>query len=198
MEKLKELGVRNRRTGEPFTRQALYNNLKKKIYIGVLTLGKETRPATQFEPQVPKADWDKAQSILHSRDFQRETRGKDKAYKSPIARLGKCHYCGCQIVTESAKKGKYIYLRCSNGKRFTDADYYQNKFGQKYCLQPYNSEQKVMDAIDEKVSKLFLDENLMVWLEAELKELKFKDEDNKQKRIKVDQRQSSYPNNNNG
>ncbi len=185
VERLKELGIRNRRTDKPFTRQTLYKNLTKKIYIGLITLGKKSKPATQFKSQIPKADWDKAQSILHNRDFQSNTRGKIKSYKSPLTKLGRCHYCGCQIVTDSAKKGAYVYLRCSNGKMFTDADYYKKKFGQKYCPQPYNSEQKVMEAIDEQVSKLFLDESIMVWLEAELKQIKSKDVNIKEKRIKA-------------
>ena len=96
--------------------------------IGLINFGNKTTPSTQFEAQVPKSDWDKVQASLQSRDRQRETRGKVKAYKSPIATLGKCHFCGCQIVTEQAKKGKYIYLRCSNGKKFSDADFYQKKF----------------------------------------------------------------------
>ena len=185
VEKFKEMGVRNRRTGEPFTRQALYNNLKKTIYIGLITLGKRSTPSTQFEPQVPKADWDKVQATLKSRDFQKDTRGMGKPYKSPIAKLGRCHFCGKQIVTQAPKKGAYIYLRCSNGKIFTEPDYYEKRFGSKYCPQPHHPEDEVMEFIDEQVSKLFLDDSLMVWLEAELKQVKFKGVDIKEKRIKA-------------
>jgi predicted RNase H-like nuclease (RuvC/YqgF family) len=110
-------------------------------------------------------------------DLKKETRGKGARYKSPLARIMRCQFCGLKIQTdqEPKKKKTYTYIRCSSGKNQTEPDYYlrEQKRGSKYCMTGYHIEELVMEAIDEEV---------LAWLEHELKELKSTDENRKQKR----------------
>ena len=57
------------------------------------------------------------------------------------------------------------------------------RYGPKNCIQPYNSENGVIEAIDALINKLWIDETILVWLEQELKALKEHDEQIAKKRI---------------
>lgn len=93
---------------------------------------------------------------MKGRDTQRDLRAgnAEQKYKSPFAGLCRCHYCGMGIVSDvtvkkykSGKSQQFVYLRCTSGKRAKDPDFYQNSFGKKYCIQPYNNEAKVIEEI---------------------------------------------------
>ena len=174
---LRRKGIVNRNTNMPFTTRGLHFMLRNPTYIGYIhRLGKLAKSA-QINPQVDQADWDKVQHHLSYRNVKRDL-DTSKSYNSPIAGLMKCHFCGCSIVTDrTIKQNKtYVYLRCSNGKKTKEPDFYLKRYGQKNCVQPYNSEEGVIEAIDELINTLWIDETILVWLEQELKALKEHDD----------------------
>ncbi len=179
VERAEGLGLKDRKTGKPFTKDKLHSILDNSLHMGYVRKEGKLSKWTQIEkPVVSESEWKKVHEILSRRDVKKETRGDGKSYRSPLARIMRCQFCGCKIVTDPKPAKNVNYIRCSSGKNQKDPDFYirEQKKGSKYCMTGYHREELVMDAIDNEVSKLWLNEEILIWLEQELKELKSVDE----------------------
>jgi len=157
--------------------------LKNVGYLGYIHRHGKPTKSVQFEGFIDEDTFYKVQDILKSRDQQSETRSgkKPTKYKSPFSsnKKFKCHYCSCGIVTDvknkklaSGEHKQFVYLRCTNGHRAADYDFYRKRFGSDSkngnCIQPYNTEEGIIRAIDEAVSKLKMNNEILAMLEDEL------------------------------
>lgn len=179
VERTQELGLKDRKTNQPFIKRKIHGILTNPLHMGyVRKSGKLSKWTQSDKAVVSESEWKKVQSILSRKDVKRQTRGNGISYRSPLARIMRCQFCGCKIVTDPKPKKNVNYIRCSSGKKQKDPDYYLNKQkqGKKYCKTGYHREDLVMNAIDDEVSKLWLNEEILIWLEHELKELKSDDE----------------------
>jgi len=121
----------------PIGRGEMYRVLKSRFYIGEFNwsgkLWSNKRPdeTPSYEIQVSKETFDEVQAVFKRNQGRRMIRkGRPFLYRGLLT----CRYCGCQLVGEAqGKDNKYIYYRCSYGKKFSDPDYYLRKFGTKVC-----------------------------------------------------------------
>ena len=131
----------------PIGRGEMYRVLKSRFYIGEFNWsGKpwsNKRPdgSPSYEIQVSKAVFDEVQAVFKRNQGRRMIRkGLPFLYRG----LLKCRYCGCHLVGEAqGKDRKYIYYRCSYGKKFSDPDYYLRNFGTKVCPQKHWKEAEI-------------------------------------------------------
>ncbi len=186
--KLIKLEIINLQTSKPFSVRGIHSILTNVCYIGLINRYGETKKSTQFDAQIPEEQFSRVQKIMKSRDTQRNLRAGNvkQKYKSPFAELCRCHFCGTGIVSDvtvkkykSGKSQQFVYLRCTSGKRAMNPDFYQDKFGKKYCIQPYNCEANVIEEIDRQVSSLWMDGQILEWLELKLMQVRESDEKKK-------------------
>jgi len=156
----------------PFTRSYLYYMLTNETYLGKVKYKGMTKLSSAIPAIVDQATFDKVQTILKSQcKFRRDEEGKEGKYRSPLARLCRCHFCGCQITTDftiNPYGQKYVYLRCTNGRRLRDINWYKHRFGKTSCIQPYNTEEGLEQAFDAEIEKFQLDEYFIAWIKGEL------------------------------
>ena len=162
---------------EPFSKGYIDYMLQNEFYLGKAKRLGESKSSKHVPQIIDEALFEKVQNVKGPKKSQPEkTKGK---YSSPVANLCKCHFCGCQITTDRVikkyKNGKeqtFIYLRCTNGKIHRDANWYKRKFNKNVCIQPYNTEKGIVEAIDKEVEKLWFHDDVLVWLEGELENLR--------------------------
>ena len=75
-----------------------------------------------------------------------------------------------------------MYLRCTNGKKLRDVNWYKKKFGKSVCIQPYNTEIRIAQAIENQIQQLWMDEYILEWLSGELFSVR-ENSDNIEKKI---------------
>jgi DNA invertase Pin-like site-specific DNA recombinase len=166
-----------RKVLRPFSSGYLYNMFENETYLGKLKYKGKAKFSSIIPSIIDQDTFDRVQSVLMSRTRfrKREIEKKKDKYKSPLDYICKCSFCKCQIITDPTPKDDkrvYYYLRCTSGKRFTDVSWYEERYGQGTCIQPYYKEEEIVKVIDEEISKLWMDEHLMIWLEEELKAAK--------------------------
>jgi hypothetical protein len=159
----------------PFTRSYLYYMLWNETYLGKVKYRGLTKASSVVPPIVDQSTFDKVQSVLNSQCKFRRSEDKAGKYRSPLAHLCRCHYCGCQITTDFTENkygSKYVYLRCTSGRRLKDINWYKKRFGKTTCIQPYNTEPELIAALDAEIENLHMDEYFVAWLGGELKAAK--------------------------
>jgi site-specific DNA recombinase len=122
--------------GKHTVQRILTNN----TYIGLIEHKGELYEGN-FEPIIDKATFDDVQKELKKRSKQRKQ--KNGGHNFALAGLIKCGECGGMIVGQYAKKGRYIYYRCSK------------RMGVK-CHQPYTPDVLLIDQLKEKLSEVAL------------------------------------------
>ena len=154
---------------EFFSHCFLYDMLRNETYLGMVKWRGQAKASSEVPVIIEQGLFDRVHKVLKSRSKYTEKRPRGR-YQSPLAKLCKCHFCDCQITTDLtvSKSKEHYYLRCTNGKRMKDADWYLKKFGKKSCIQPYNTEGGVMEAIDAEITKLWVNPTIFAWFETEL------------------------------
>ena len=192
--------------GKTFSPRYLDTLLKNQNYIGQIQLNGDWTLWRQFDGCVPEDIFWKVQKIIarHNKKTNpkflvKNSEGREHIqYRSPYSGLFRCPYCGCGLTTNlSVKRRKdqtirkvYIKLRCTNGKKWNNASFYQDEFGKNNCIHPFLEEGEIriirtssgkikttehhegplIKSLNEKVrSHLFIDEYLLSWLFEELK-----------------------------
>jgi DNA invertase Pin-like site-specific DNA recombinase len=134
--------------GKPFGKAQVHRLLTNPTYIGLIQHHGELHEG-KFEPIVDKATFEAVQIQLKKKSKPR----KQKAGKNfPFTGLLKCGECGGMITAQYAKKGKYIYYRCTK------------RMGVK-CSQPYVSDVVLLAQLQAEISKVALPEG---WSEIAL------------------------------
>jgi len=103
-----EHGLRTRQGGA-LRKSAIHKLLRNPTYYGVIEW-KGRRYEGQHEPLISESLFSRVQEA-----FQEKTHTVTKrsfAYRGLLV----CGYCGCQITASYAKKGRYIYYRCTHGR----------------------------------------------------------------------------------
>jgi len=102
------------KAGRPLAKGVVQGILTNPVYIGLIPHKGELHEG-KFQPIVRKELWDRVQMELKRRSRPRK---KKEGHNFPFTGLFRCGECGCMITAQYAKKGKYIYYRCSkkNGK----------------------------------------------------------------------------------
>jgi len=127
----------------PILLPTLNKILTNRFYYGVVVWNGDEYKGTH-EPLITRELFDEVRVRLK----ERRTYIKPAAKKSfPFRGFLRCGYCGMSITAEEQQgkngKGRYVYYHCSNGRRVKDPDWYQKKFSQNHCTQPYHKEEDI-------------------------------------------------------
>jgi len=158
---------------EPFSKNYLYFMLTNETYLGKVKWHGQTKDFAGDENLaiIDEKLFNKVQAVLKSQTPYYHKKKVKGRYASPLAQITKCSFCGCSITTDFTRNryGKeYVFIRCTSGKIHRNTHYYEERFGRKTCPQPYNREELVMAEIDKEISKIWIDPNLLAWLEGQL------------------------------
>jgi site-specific DNA recombinase len=139
------------KTGKPLTKSSVIKILTNSTYIGLIKHKGEIYEG-KFEPIVDKETFNAVQEEIKSKAKPRlRKHGKDFAFTGLI----KCGECGGMITAQYAKKGKYIYYRCSKRMGVN-------------CSQPYVQDVVLLGQLQAKLSKIALPKS---WSEIALSHL---------------------------
>ena len=137
--------------GKPLSKSSVIKILTNQTYIGLIKHKGEMHEG-KFEPIVDKETFDAVQEEIKNKAKPRiQKHGKDFAFTGLI----KCGECGGMITAQYAKKGKYIYYRCSK------------RMGTN-CSQPYVQDVVLLGQLQAKLSKIALPKS---WSEIALSHL---------------------------
>lgn len=145
--RLNEEGFRTR-SGKPLSNHGVEQLLKNPIYYGDFYWRGQLYQG-RFEALVSRDLWDTCQRILRRKNHP------ERYQKSRLPYLGlfTCAGCGCAITGEM-KKGRFIYYRCSNGK--------------KACKPVYIRQEEIELQLYERVSAVEIPERMAGWLSESL------------------------------
>lgn len=105
------------RQKKPLSKHGLEYILKNTMYYGDFYWAGEYNVG-QFEALVSRETWDACQEQLRRKNHPEQYRKTSLPYLG----LFTCAKCGCAITGE-IKKGKFVYYRCSNGKKICERVY---------------------------------------------------------------------------
>jgi len=111
------------KVGKPIAKGAVKGILTNPVYIGLIPHKGELYEG-KFQPIVPKNLWDRVQKELKRRSHPRK---RKEGHNFPFTGLLRCGECGCMITAQYAKKGRYIYYRCSKKNGKCNQSYVNNK-----------------------------------------------------------------------
>ena len=173
------------REPRPLSKQELNWILRNPFYIGRFRYKNPETGEVQvwdnkdtYEPIIPKRLFKKVQTILGRKS---QSISKFEFYK--FRGLITCGFCGCKLTPEDMwrnykdkekVKGKYIYYRCTSGKKSIDPNWYErlgtrhsgvvrNKKGEIVrvsCPQRYWKEEEIEEDIKEVLGVLHYDEKV--------------------------------------
>jgi site-specific DNA recombinase len=149
--KIKKEGLSYRKSGAPLQKSLVYKVLTNPIYYGDFNW-KGTLYRGVHDPIVSKELWDRVQEILNNKG-RRNT--KQSKHNWAFSGLLSCGHCGLAMTPE-IKKGKYIYYHCTG---------YKGK-----CPEKYVREEEVACQIGEAIKAIRMDDDVMQWIVAALKE----------------------------
>jgi len=110
-----EQGLRTR-TGGAFRKSGIHKLLHNPVYWGPFWYGGELYEGIH-EPLITKALFDRVQERLAERSHTLTKRS------FPYRGLLTCADCGCKVTAAYAKKGLYVYYRCTHGRGSCDQKY---------------------------------------------------------------------------
>lgn len=125
--------------GNPLCKASVLRILTNPLYLGLIHMHGEIHEG-KFDPIVDKTTFEKVQVELKSKSKPRKQKPE---HNFPFTGLIKCKECGGMISAQYAKKGKYIYYRCSK------------RMGVK-CSQPYIQDVFLLNLLREEISKVVL------------------------------------------
>ena len=137
-------------TGKPLGKSSVHRILTNTAYLGLISFHGETHEGN-FEPIIDKKTFDKVQKELERRSRPRNTK---EGHNFPLTNLLTCSECGCAITAQYAKKGKYIYYRCSKRKGS--------------CSQPYVRDIHLIEQLRYEVDRIALPEEIGEIMLAEI------------------------------
>jgi len=143
--------------GKPIAKGAVFGILSNPVYIGLIPHKGELHEG-KFQPIVRKEVWDRVQTELKRRSRPRKSK---EGHNFPFTGLFECGECGCMITAQYAKKGKYIYYRCTK-KNGT-------------CKQPYISSGDMLKQLQKKLEKIALPADWAEIILAEIERLERED-----------------------
>jgi len=173
------------REPRPLSRQELNWILRNPFYIGrfryknpVTGEDEEWDNKNTYQPIISKSLFNKVQTILNRKS---QSVSKFEFYK--FRGLVTCGFCGCKLTPEDMwrnykdkekVKGKYIYYRCTSGKKSVDPNWYE-KLGTRHsgvvrnekgeivrvsCPQRYWKEKEIEEDIKKILGVLHYDEGV--------------------------------------
>jgi len=110
VKELNSEGVRLR--GCRFHSSAVHQILRKRLYMGDFDWNGTTYTGTH-EPLVSREVWQRVQELL---DARAENRTRKVKHDFAFTGLVHCGHCGCLLVGELKKKGKYLYYHCTGNR----------------------------------------------------------------------------------
>ncbi len=145
-DKLHKDGFRSR-NGKKVHNGQIYNILKNPIYYGYFRWNEQVYPGIHA-PIISKELFDTVQEIFNPRQHIVARNVIDFPFRGHLV----CGECGLKITAEhkTKKSGKeYIYYRCTKSK------------GADKCSQKYMRDEELLKELDESLSKLRVDEELL-------------------------------------
>ena len=123
-----------------------------------------------YEPIITQALFNQVQvQLADHRSYIRPAAKKWFAFKPFL----KCGYCGSSITGEEQQgksgNGHYVYYRCTFGRKVTNPEWYQKKFGTDYCIQKRWTETEVDHLIVEALGRLYVDDFISAKIRERLK-----------------------------
>jgi DNA invertase Pin-like site-specific DNA recombinase len=157
---LADEGFRSRK-GKTKSSSSLHRILKNPEYYGVIKR-KGVLYVGNHKPLISKELFDQVQDIL-----DKKSRPKKQSYQFLFRDFLVCGKCGCK-VTAGISKGKYIYYRCTNGKK--NCTQHKKYWSQKHV------EKEFINLFDKLTLPAELAEkSFNLYKQSMLKEKKFKD-----------------------
>ena len=143
-------------TGKPLCKASVHRILTNPVYLGLISFHGETYEGN-FKPIIDKPTFDKVQKELTRRSRPRKTKS---GHNFALTNLLTCSECGCAITAQYAKKGKYIYYRCTKRKGS--------------CSQPYIRDLKLIEQLRKEVDRIALPDEFgeIMMAEIEIQERK--------------------------
>lgn len=149
-DKVVEEGFHARKKRKYFSPSLIDRILSNPVYKGDFTWEGELWPG-KHEPLVSCELWDRVQKVKHDKQRRPQTEKPKFAYTGML----RCSICGCSIVAESKKGGRYIYYHCSGSRG--------------KCSQPYIREDRLEEAMASIVQAISFDEERLEWIKEALK-----------------------------
>ncbi len=136
--KFNDSGLVFRKSGKSLLTASIHKMLRNRIYTGDFDYAGKTFKGTH-EGLVPFEIWERVQKILDGRRINKAQARYRFPYSSGII---KCGHCGCAIVAEAKKKGRYIYYHCTNSRG--------------YCYEPYVKQEDLTQMIAKELEQLYI------------------------------------------
>ncbi len=154
----------------PITRPTLSKILINRYYYGAVNWAGDTYEG-KHKALITKQLFDQVQARL----AEKTTYAHPAAKKwFPFRGFLRCGYCGMSITAEEQQgkggKGRWVYYHCSDGRKVKDPDWYQKKFGQKRCIQPYLKQLDVDEMIAKELGELMINETMAAEMRRRLKQ----------------------------
>jgi DNA invertase Pin-like site-specific DNA recombinase len=148
----RQAGLRHRGKGTPLTPSSIHRVLTNRLYYGDIEWTGIVFKGTH-KPIVSRQLWQKVQERLSSRYNSKVRKVK---YDLAYTRLIRCIHCGCMLVGETKKDGRYVYYHCSG---------YKGK-----CGEPYVREEELDKQFFVYLDALYFDEEVMEYVRGKLME----------------------------
>lgn len=154
----------------PITRPTLSKILINPYYYGDVNWSGDTYEG-KHTPLITKQLFDQVQVRLAEKTTYAHPASK-KWF--PFKGFLRCGYCGMSITAEEQQgkggKGRWVYYHCSDGRKVKDPDWYQKKFGQKRCIQPYLKQVDVDEMISKELGEIIINEKMAAEMRRRLKQ----------------------------
>jgi len=165
-----------KRVSEPITVSHLQKIFENPFYYGEFESHGQLWKGN-YEPMVSRELWDRVQA----RRAENKTHSRPSTKKWFLFRpFCKCGFCGKSITAyeQSGRygRGHYVYYECTSGRKVKDPLWYQKKFGTSDCIQPRWTEDKIAEAIDKELGKLYVDDTVIEEFRERLKRTNVKEE----------------------
>jgi site-specific DNA recombinase len=136
--------------GRPLGASELHLILRRRLYMGEFTWNKTIYQGTH-EPLITRETWERAHAYLEHRSY---TKGHIKKAFT-FSGFVRCGHCGCLLVGEAKKEGRYTYYHCTGNR------------GQK-CDEPYTREEAMTEQFTSALRSLVIPKDVITWLQTEV------------------------------
>ena len=165
-----------KRPAHPITFNHLHKLLKNPFYYGEHSWSGQMWKGN-YEPLITQQLFNQVQvQLADHRSYIKPAAKKWFAFKSFL----KCGYCGSSITGEEQQgkggNGHYVYYRCTFGRKVTDPNWYQKKFGTDYCIQKRWTEKEIDSLVSDALGKLYLDDFIAAKIRERLKKTHVEEE----------------------
>ena len=145
-------GLVFRKSGHPIPNSTVHKILRNRLYSGDYDYKGATYTGT-YQPIVTRDLWEQVQAILEGR---RAKRPKKRVHEFAFSGLITCGHCGCALVGEVKKCGRYTYYHCTA---------YRGR-----CPEPYTREEVLAEKFTALLKNISFSTEVLSWVTRALRD----------------------------